>query len=77
MTSRLKIIAKETDNNKVNMTELTLANDYVRERYLYETNETYIIKLKRDIDQLIDLYKNGDDKINSIERIKQYLKKNN
>ena len=74
MTSRLKIIAKETDNNKVNMTELTLANDYVRERYLYETNETYIIKLKRDIDQLIDLYKNGDDKINSIERIKQYLK---
>ena len=77
MTSRLKIIAKETDNNKVNMTELTLANDYVRERYLYETNETYIIKLKRDTDKLIDLYQNGDDKINSIERIKQYLKKNN
>ena len=77
MTSRLKIIAKETDNNKVNMTELTLANDYVRERYLYETNETYIIKLKRDIDKLIDLYQNGDDKINTIEKIKQFLKKNN
>ena len=77
MTSRLKIIAKETDNNKVNMTELTLANDYVRERYLYETNETYIIKLKRETDKLIDLYQNSDDKINSIEIIKQFLKKNN
>ena len=65
MTSRLKIIA--------DMKELTTANDYVTN----ETNETYIIKLKRDTDKLIDLYQNGDDKINSIERIKQYLKKNN
>ena len=55
------------------MKELTTANDYVTN----ETNETYIIKLKRDTDKLIDLYQNGDDKINSIERIKQYLKKNN
>jgi len=62
MTSRLKII---TD-----MKELTTANDY-------KTNETYIIKLKRDIDKLIHLYENGDDKINTIERIKQFLKKNN
>ena len=62
MTSRLKIIA--------DMKELTTANDY-------KTNETYIIKLKRDTDKLIDLYQNGDDKINTIERIKQYLKKNN
>jgi len=65
MTSRLKII---TD-----MKELTTANDYETN----ETNETYIIKLKRDTDKLIDLYQNGDDKINTIERIKQYLKKNN
>jgi hypothetical protein len=62
MTSRLKII---TD-----MKELTTANDY-------KTNETYIIKLKKDIDKLIHLYENGDDKINTIERIKQFLKKNN
>ena len=62
MTSRLKII---TD-----MKELASANDY-------KTNETYIIKLKRDIDKLIHLYQNGDDKINTIERIKQFLKKNN
>ena len=65
MTSRLKIIA--------DMKELTTANDYVTN----ETNETYIIKLKRDTDKLIDLYQNGDDKINCIERIKQFLKKNN
>ena len=85
MTSRLKIIAEETDN-KVNMTELTTANDYIRDSKQfykpsdsndYKTNETYIIKLKRDTDKLIDLYQNGDDKINSIEIIKQYLKKNN
>ena len=75
MTSRLKIIA--------DMKELTLANDYVRYLYKpsdsndYKTNETYIIKLKRDIDKLIDLYQNGDDKINTIEKIKQFLKKNN
>ena len=62
MTSRLKII---TD-----MKELASANDY-------KTNETYIIKLKRDIDKICDLYQNGDDKINTIERIKQFLKKNN
>jgi len=62
MTSRLKII---TD-----MKELTTAN-------YYETNETYIIKLKRDVDKLIHLYENGDDKINTIEIIKQFLKKNN
>jgi hypothetical protein len=65
MTSRLKIIA--------DMKELTTANDYITN----ETNETYIIKLKRDTDKLIDLYQNGDDKINCIERIKQFLKKNN
>jgi hypothetical protein len=65
MTSRLKII---TD-----MKELTTVNDYKTN----ETNETYIIKLKRDIDKLIHLYENGDDKINTIERIKQFLKKNN
>ena len=41
MTSRLKIIA--------DMKELTTANDYVTN----ETNETYIIKLKRDTDKLI------------------------
>ena len=89
MTSRLKIFPekeKDTDN-KVNMKELTTANDYVRDysKQLYKpsnsndykTNETYIIKLKRDTDKLIDLYQNGDDKINSIEIIKQYLKKNN
>ena len=87
MTSRLKIFTEETDGyNKVNMKELTTINDYVRELYkpsnsndykTNDTNETYIIKLKRDIDKLIDLYQNGDDKINTIERIKQYLKKNN
>ena len=83
MTSRLKIIAEETDGYKVNMTELTTANDYIRDLYKpsdsndYKTNETYIIKLKRDIDKLIHLYQNGDDKINTIERIKQFLKKNN
>ena len=65
MTSRLKIIA--------DMKELTTVNDYETN----ETNETYIIKLKRDTDKLIDLYQNGDDKINTIERIKQFLKKNN
>ena len=65
MTSRLKIIA--------DMKELTTVNDYETN----ETNETYIIKLKRDTDKLIDLYQNGDDKINCIERIKQFLKKNN
>jgi len=76
MTSRLKIYPEE-------MKELTTVNDYVREFYKqsnsndYKTNETYIIKLKRDTDKLIDLYQNGDDKINTIERIKQYLKKNN
>ena len=75
MTSRLKIIA--------DMKELTTANDYVRDLYKssvsndYKPNETYIIKLKRDIDKLIHLYQNGDDKINTIERIKQFLKKNN
>ena len=75
MTSRLKIIS--------DMTELTLANDYVRYLYKpsdsndYKTNEKYIIKLKRDTDKLIDLYQNSDDKINTIERIKQFLKKNN
>ena len=75
MTSRLKIIA--------DMKELTTANDYIRDLYKpsdsndYKTNETYIIKLKRDIDKLIHLYQNGDDKINTIERIKQFLKKNN
>ena len=66
MTSRLKIYPED-------MKELTTANDYKTN----ETNETYIIKLKRDTDKLIDLYQNGDDKINTIERIKQYLKKNN
>ena len=75
MTSRLKIIA--------DMKELTTANDYVRDLYKssvsndYKTNEKYIIKLKRDTDKLIDLYQNSDDKINTIERIKQFLKKNN
>ena len=68
MTSRLKII---TD-----MKELTTANDY-KTNETNKTNETYIIKLKRDIDKLIHLYENGDDKINTIERIKQFLKKNN
>jgi hypothetical protein len=68
MTSRLKII---TD-----MKELTTANDYKTNK-TNEINETYIIKLKRDTDKLIHLYQNGDDKINTIERIKQYLKKNN
>jgi hypothetical protein len=68
MTSRLKII---TD-----MKELTTANDY-KTNETNKTNETYIIKLKRDTDKLIDLYQNGDDKINTIERIKQFLKKNN
>ena len=87
MTSRLKIISEETDGYKVNMTELTLANDYVRDYSKqfykpsnsndYKTNEKYIIKLKRDTDKLIDLYQNSDDKINTIERIKQFLKKNN
>ena len=86
MTSRLKIIAEETDGYKVNMTELTTANDYIRDSKQfykpsdsndYKTNEKYIIKLKRDTDKLIDLYQNGDDKINTIERIIQYLKKNN
>jgi len=66
MTSRLKIYPED-------MKQLTTANDYKTN----ETNETYIIKLKRDTDKLIDLYQNGDDKINTIERIKQYLKKNN
>ena len=75
MTSRLKIIA--------DMKELTTANDYVRDLYKssvsndYKPNETYIIKLKRETDKLIDLYQNSDDKINSIEIIKQFLKKNN
>ena len=61
------------------MKELTLANDYVRYLYKpsdsndYKTNETYIIKLKRDIDKLIDLYQNGDDKINTIEKINSLL----
>jgi len=90
MTSRLKIFPEkeeETDGYKVNMKELTTANNYVRNysKQLYKPsnsndykiNETYIIKLKRDTDKLIDLYQNGDDKINTIERIKQYLKKNN
>ena len=40
MTSRLKIIAEETDN-KVNMTELTTANDYIRDsKQLYKPSDS-------------------------------------